>query len=228
MVSGTDQINADSTEDWRVSPLTVKLIAPSAESRSRFSVQRGDWRAVVEALGHAPRPAQFLGLGLDVAAGHVETDPITPNQVVGGRFRHVAATGAKGHHQLDLMVHIAGRDRIREAPVAAHGIGRFHEKKRRLTVWVMAHFAGMGGVVASHAKMRRTGNCVSSPAIGTLGGVQAGRARLIKNTQSGWVSRRGDGVVKAQGWRKHKAPLTRPPPDLDGGRRVAGKRRQRR
>src|SRR3990172_7632279 len=49
-------------------------------------------------------------------------------------------------------MHLLGRDGEGECGIVLHDrVGRFHEKKRRLAVWIVAHLARMVGVVASDA-----------------------------------------------------------------------------
>ena len=65
----------------------------------------------------------------------------------------VAATGLQRHHQLHLMMHVAGHGRVGHVhPARQHRISRFGEKERRLAVRIMPHLARMGGVVAANAE----------------------------------------------------------------------------
>jgi hypothetical protein len=136
---------------------------------------------LVEALGHVPGAAQLLGLRLDVAAGHVQADGVAIDQIQRLFHRDIAAALGQRHHHLDLVMVIGGSGRIGHHGVGRHDrIGRLHEEER-LAVWVMAHFAGVGGIVATDAiDAADRERCTTHHGIGGLGG--AGMAKLIGKT----------------------------------------------
>ena len=69
------------------------------------------------------------------------------------RDRNVGAALADGDNQLHLEMQIRGLRRIGNGRAAVdHGIGRFHEEERRLAIGILAHLAGMGGIIATHAE----------------------------------------------------------------------------
>lgn len=108
---------------------------------------------MVEAFRHVPGTAGFLGLGLQVAPGHVQPSAVTPH--VGQRvgFGDVGAAPADGHHLLHLVVQLARHGRIRHVGAfGQHGVGGLGEEERQLTLRVVPHLARVGGIVAADAE----------------------------------------------------------------------------
>ena len=67
-------------------------------------------------------------------------------------LRDVGALAANGGDQLDLVMQVMRCRRIGNRGAAHHQrVGRLAEEERRLPVRVVAHFAGMGGIVATDA-----------------------------------------------------------------------------
>ena len=67
-------------------------------------------------------------------------------------LRNVHTARADGDDHFNFMVHVLGQGRIREITVVEDQVvGVFVEEKRQLAVRVMAHFAGVLGVVATDA-----------------------------------------------------------------------------
>ncbi|OCB48293.1 hypothetical protein A5721_05110 [Mycobacterium vulneris] len=107
----------------------------------------------VEPLGPVPRPAELLGLVLQIAAGQVDADAVAPDQAQSIVRCHVAASGAQRHHELDLVVERRGQRRVGDDALGNdHRVGRLHEEERRLPVRILAHLARVGRVVAPHAE----------------------------------------------------------------------------
>jgi len=94
---------------------------------------------------------------LQVSPRHVETACVTPHAF--GRLlrRQIAPALSEGHDQLEFVMQILRRGRIRQC---AHGprrhrqhcIRRFAKEERRLPVRVVPHLARMGRVVARNAE----------------------------------------------------------------------------
>ena len=121
----------------------------------------GDRGRSVEALAHVPRPAHLLGLGLEVAAGHVEADPVAEDVLQRGLHGDVGPTARQRDDELDLVVEVIGGDGEGEAAAVRHdGGGGLHEEEGRLAIGVVAHLDRVIGVVATdaeHARHREDG-----------------------------------------------------------------------
>ena len=115
--------------------------------------QRRAGRGAVEGLGDLPRPARLLGLVLAVAPGHVEPDGVAEDVLERALDRDVAAALGERHHQLELEMDVLGAGRVGEGAAARdQSVGGLHEEERRLAVGVVAHLAGVLGVVAADAE----------------------------------------------------------------------------
>ena len=91
------------------SPLTSSLIAPLAGwpiARGRHERPAG--RRMLEGLADLPGAAQLLGLALQVAPGHVEADGVAEDVVQRACAAGCRCRRCQRHHQLDLVVHVAG------------------------------------------------------------------------------------------------------------------------
>ena len=93
---------------------------------------------------------------MQVAAGHVEPDGVSPDQVEGVGLGDVRAAAGKGGDQLDLVMDVLGYRRIGEFPFAAGRqpdkiVRRFLENERWFPVRVVTHLAGVFGVIAPDA-----------------------------------------------------------------------------
>ena len=65
---------------------------------------------------------------------------------------NISTTGADRHDQLDLVVEVLRQRRVGHIGAARHhGIRGLGKEERRLTLGVMAHLAGMLGIVAANA-----------------------------------------------------------------------------
>ena len=109
-----------------------------------------------EGLAGVPRPAHFFGLALQVVAGHIEPDGVSPDQVEGVGLGDVRAAAGKGGDQLNLVMDVVGYRWIREFPFAAGRqpdkiVRRFLENELWFPVRVVTHLAGVFGVIAPDA-----------------------------------------------------------------------------
>jgi hypothetical protein len=110
-------------------------------------------RGAVEGLAGVPGAAHFLGLALQVAARHVQAHSVAVDVFERGRCSDVRAAGLQCDHQFDFVVHVVRQRGVRELAAVGHdGAGRFHEEERRFAVGVVAHLAGVFGVVAADAE----------------------------------------------------------------------------
>jgi hypothetical protein len=107
---------------------------------------------VVERLGAVPRAAHLAGLLLEVAPGHVEPDRVAEDFVERAFRRDLAAAFLERHHQLELVVHVLRARGVRERAVGGERIRRLGEEERRVAVRIVAHLAGVLGVVAPDAE----------------------------------------------------------------------------
>ena len=97
-----------------------------------------------------------LGFVLNVASGHVEPDGVGVDMIEGIGRGDVLPAASEGCYEFHLKMVIGGAGRIGmvyciRARDDLKRVRRFHEEERRLALGVLPHFAGMGGVVASHA-----------------------------------------------------------------------------
>jgi hypothetical protein len=89
------------------------------------------------------------GHGLQIAPGHVQPAAIAKDHLHRLVLRDMRGLWAERHHQLHLVVQVLGAGWIGHVLARLqHRMGRFGEVERRLTIDGMAHFSGMGGVVA--------------------------------------------------------------------------------
>ena len=108
---------------------------------------------MVERLADLPGPAELLGDALQVPARHVEAGGIAEDVAERVLFPNVPSAGSYGGDQLHLVVQIRRAGRVGHVTAARDDGGRrLHEEKRRLAVRVVAHLAGMLGVVAPDAE----------------------------------------------------------------------------
>src|SRR5690606_7310573 len=111
--------------------------------------------AVIEGLADFPGTALFLGLALEVATGHVQTDGETIDASGGLLHAQITPAAAQCDHELDLVVKVGCAWRVRHFAGFAlgnvqDGIGRLREKERILAAGE-THLLGMFGVIAAHA-----------------------------------------------------------------------------
>src|SRR5882724_1198569 len=103
--------------------LAVDLEPHRAGGRMTDRGGRHDFRARgggLERLADLPWPTQLLGLGLQVAAGHVEADGIAVDAVERAFDRNVDAAAAERHHHLQLVMDIGRFRRIGEVAAAGN------------------------------------------------------------------------------------------------------------
>ena len=159
--------------------------------------------AGVKAFANAPGAALFFHVVLQVAARHVQAHGIAVDVLQRIGRLDVFATLANGHHQFDLVVQVGREAGVGQqagfAGIDHHdGVGRFHEKERRLAAGE-AHFLGVLFVVAAHAV-----DAVHREAVARAHNGHAGHGRGRKNiahvslSASRWVlvvcNPRGHGV----------------------------------
>ena len=114
--------------------------------------QLGARRGKLERLADLPRPAEFLHLALQVAPGHVERNSVAEYAFERVVDRDVGAARFQGHCKFDLVMNVLGHGRIGE--VTAFGqkiVGVLLKEEGRLTVRIVAHLDGVGGVISTDA-----------------------------------------------------------------------------
>ena len=124
--------------------------ARMADGRSGCQGRAG--RRMVEGFADGPGPAGFLGLALQIAPRHIEADAIAEHVIERLILGNMRTTQADGHHQLNLVMHIAGAGRIGKVATGKNqAVGTFLEEERLFAVRVMAHFPGMVRIVPTDA-----------------------------------------------------------------------------
>ena len=107
---------------------------------------------LIKALAHFPGALQFFGLALQIAAGHVKAHRVAKDMLQRLRHGNVASALTDANDQFDFMVQVGRPDRKRQRRmIGSHGIRRLGKEKRRLAIGIMAHLAGVIGVVAPDA-----------------------------------------------------------------------------
>ena len=108
---------------------------------------------LLDVLAGVPGSAGVAGNELQVAAGHVEADGVTIDQVQGVCLGDLTARLADGDDQLDLVLIVLGRLGIGDDAAVRHdGLGPAGEEEGRFAVGILAHFTGVGGIVAADAE----------------------------------------------------------------------------
>ena len=106
--------------EWRLTPFTSSVISASSTGPAHRLREHPDGIRTVEPLGHVPRAAPLLRLGLEVAAREIDADRMAENAISGGVDRNVATALP------DRMAGIVASDAEhpghgKEAPVAVDG-----------------------------------------------------------------------------------------------------------
>ena len=158
------------SDDWRVCAVDVQ------RDRRRWTGGRRRRRGAaapigadcVEGLAELPGPALVARFELQVAARHVEARPRSRRRGPAHRRSAmsrpplpIATTSSISWWKFACLRRIG--DARRPAGVD-DGVGRLHEEERRLAVRVLAHLAGVGGVVAADAEDAVDGELFVAPA----------------------------------------------------------------
>ncbi len=107
----------------------------------------------IKGLSDIPRAGHLLGLQLKITPGHIESHRVAVEVVQRLVNANIRAAFAYRGNEFEFVMHIMGRRRIwKIAARRQQRLTRLEEKERRLAVRVMPHFAGMAGIVASHAE----------------------------------------------------------------------------
>lgn len=154
----------DDTVDRQGDPSRAGI---EAASPGRFLAdQPASRRRLLDILAGIPWPPEITGLELQVAAGHIEPDGITPYRPLRLPRLYLESRLPHGHDQFDLEMEVMGFGRIGDAA----GIGRvgvddrlgpFGEEERGFAIGIAPHLAGMGFIIASDAEYAAHGITVA-------------------------------------------------------------------
>src|SRR5262249_33019744 len=113
--------------------------------------ERRAGRGMLERLAHFPRPLQPLGGSLQIAARHIETDPVTKYVAHGIARRDAAAARIQGDDQLDVVMHISGGRWIGKDAVGDDVVWVLLKEEGRLLTGIVSHLDCVLGIVTPDA-----------------------------------------------------------------------------
>src|SRR5690606_5738929 len=107
--------------------------------------------SVIESFAGVPGLTVATGLGLQIAACHVQAKCVAKNMRLRVTGPYIATTLADCNHQFAFVMQIARPRRIRHATVGYDGVGRFQKETWWLARWIRTHFAYMRRIILAHA-----------------------------------------------------------------------------